>query len=427
MLQTVPGRSGRSIRLEGDAVNQPRLRIVGRSPRGGKPGLGRSNLPGMRVIGLMSGTSADGVDAALVEWPDDEAARPFRLVATASEPFSASLQKRVHTLAAGRLAGADVLSELASLDVELADRFASVAREAARIAGMSLSDVDAIASHGQTVGHFPERSATIQIGDPSRIAELTGCTVVADFRARDMAAGGEGAPLAPFFHWSCLADPTEHRVALNLGGISNVTWLPEGGAPDDVIAFDVGPANSLVDGVVQIVSEGRQSMDEDGAAARRGSVRRDWLDELLDDPYLRKAPPKSTGRERYGTAESEAWVERARAEAASLDDLVATLTAFTVEAITRACRDFLPATPSRVLVGGGGAANPVMMESLSRAVPGAHVEPFDAAGVPRQAAEAMAFSLMGRNTLLGLPNHLPRCTGAKRACVLGEIVDGRRT
>jgi anhydro-N-acetylmuramic acid kinase len=378
----------------------------------------------VRVIGLMSGTSADGVDAALVEWPEGDAPRPFRLVAFREAPYPAELQDRIHRLAAGRVSMGEALCELAALDVELGALFGDAAAALAAEAGVPLEQIDAVASHGQTVAHHPERRATLQIGDPSVIAERTGVTTVADFRPRDLAAGGEGAPLAPFFHFVAFAEPAEARVVLNLGGIANLTWLPRGGTADDVVAFDVGPANALVDGVVRLLSGGRERMDREGARARRGRVSEALFERLLDDPFLRRPPPKSTGRERYGSREAEALAEEWTATGHAPDDLVATLVAFSVEAVRRACGEFL-GPPDRVLVGGGGARNPAFLEALARAFAPAPVEPFDAAGVPAQAAEAMAFALMGRNALLGLPNHLPRCTGARRAAVLGEIVPGR--
>jgi anhydro-N-acetylmuramic acid kinase len=380
----------------------------------------------VRVIGLMSGTSADGVDAALVEWSDELAPRPFELIAFREEPFPPELQKRVHELAAGRLAPGDALRELAALDVALAERFAAAAAEVAQDAGLALTAIDAIASHGQTVAHHPELRASLQIGDPSLIAERTGCTTVADFRARDLAAGGEGAPLAPFFHHVALADANEDRLVVNLGGIANVTWLPRGGQPNDVVAFDVGPANALIDATVQLLSGGRERMDRDGAGARSGRVAADLLERLLDDEFLSRPPPKSTGRERYGLAEAEALTREWRAAGRPENDLLATLVAFTAEAIGRASRDFLDGTVERLLVGGGGAKNPTLMAALSTTFPAAEVAPFDAAGVPARAAEAMAFALMGRNALLGIPNHLPQCTGARRAAVLGEICPGSR-
>ena len=375
----------------------------------------------MRVIGLMSGTSADGIDAALVEWPDDSAARPFRLVSHAELRFEPELQARIHELAAGRVPGARALRELGALDVELAERFALAALRAAEAAGLGLEAVDAIGSHGQTVGHYPELRATLQIGDPSVIAERTGCTVVADFRPRDLAAGGEGAPLAPFFHWAALGHANEARLVLNLGGIANVTWLPIGGRAEDVIAFDVGPANSLMDGVVTALTNGAERFDRDGARAQRGRVIDALLAELLADDFLARRPPKSTGRERYGVAEAEAL---ARRFASVPSDLIATLVEFTAAAVGRAARDFLSGSPERLLVGGGGARNPALLSALARHLPGARVEPTEAAGVSSAAMEAMAFSLLARNALLGVPNHLPQCTGCGAARVLGEISIG---
>ncbi len=197
----------------------------------------------MRVIGLMSGTSADGVDAALVEWPQGDAPKPFELVAFRQDPFPESLQKRIHELAAGRLPPGSALSELAGLDVLLAERFAESAIALAESAGIPLAEIDAISSHGQTVAHHPELRATLQIGDPSLIAERTGCTTVADFRPRDIAAGGEGAPLAPFFHFAALSDPDESRLALNLGGIANLTWLPRGGDRPTDLRCQIGTSS----------------------------------------------------------------------------------------------------------------------------------------------------------------------------------------
>jgi anhydro-N-acetylmuramic acid kinase len=379
----------------------------------------------VKVIGLMSGTSADGVDAALVEWPDSPQVRPFRLLGYRETPYPPALQERIHRAAAGRVPGPELLAELAGLDVLLGERFASAAADVAASAGVGLEGVDAIASHGQTVAHFPERRATLQIGDPSVIAERTGCTTVADFRTRDVAAGGEGAPLAPFFHHAVLGHPGEGRLVLNLGGIANITWIRRAATPEEVVAFDVGPANSLIDGVVATLSGGAERMDRDGLRARRGTVAEDLLARLLDDEFLRRPPPKSTGRERYGIAEAERLVEEWGRSGRSPDDLIATLVAFSAEAVSLAAGAFLDGSPiDRVLVGGGGARNPALMGALADRFAGIPVEPFDRAGVPAEAAEAMAFSLMGRNALLGIPNYLPRCTGAREGAVLGEIAPG---
>jgi anhydro-N-acetylmuramic acid kinase len=236
---------------------------------------------------------------------------------------------------------------------------------------------------------------------------------------------GEGAPLAPFFHHAVFADSTESRGVLNLGGIANLTWLPAGADAEGVMAFDVGPANSLVDAVVTLATEGAARFDRDGERAASGAVIPTWLDEMNADPYLDRSPPKSTGRERYGMAEARTWVQRAEREGVSTQDLIATLVASSVGAIARAFRDMAALDGSdpdgRLYVGGGGARNGFVMRSLAEALPGITVETMDAGGVPSDAAEAMAFSLMGRNTLLGIPNQLPQCTGVSEARVLGVV------
>lgn len=375
----------------------------------------------------MSGTSADAVDAALVAWPDAGAgARPFELLAHREDPLPPALRERIHALASGRVAGPRTVEELVTLDVLLGERFAASALAVIDQAGLGREEVAAIASHGQTVGHYPEHRGTLQIGSPSLIAERTGLTTVADFRPRDMAAGGEGAPLAPFFHFAALASPSEGRLVLNLGGIANLTFIPPGAAPEDVVAFDVGPANSLLDGAVLHATGGSERFDRGGRRAAAGRVDATLLARLLDDEFLGRPPPKSTGRERYGTAEAEALVADAERDGRRIEDLLATLVAFTAESVARARSDFLPrpAGAERLLVGGGGSRNAALMGALADRLPGTPVEPLDTAGVPADAAEAMAFSLLGRNTLLGIPNHLPRCTGAAASRVLGIIVPG---
>ncbi|MEO1914848.1 MAG: anhydro-N-acetylmuramic acid kinase, partial [Myxococcales bacterium] len=291
----------------------------------------------MLVIGLMSGTSADGTDAALVEWPDNGRVSPFKLLAHVEAPFEPEFQRRVHALAGAALPGPQVLAEFAALDVELGERFAKAALGACSEADVAMGDVACIASHGQTVAHHPELRATLQIGDPSVIAERTGCTTIADFRTRDMALGGQGAPLAPFFHHAAFGSPDENRIALNLGGIANITWLPRSQDPDAVVAFDTGPANSLVDGAVAILSGGAERMDRNGARATNGQVDAGMLSMMLDDAYLAQLPPKSTGREHYGASAAQRWVDVAAERGRGANDLVATLVAFTATSVALAC------------------------------------------------------------------------------------------
>lgn len=376
----------------------------------------------MWIVGLMSGTSADAIDAALVEWPEGAEARPFRLLAYQEFPHAPELQREIHRLAAGELPGEAMLAELVRLDRVLGDRFADAVLALLDGAGVAASRIAAIGSHGQTVAHHPERGGTLQIGCPARIAERVGRPVVADFRRRDVAMGGEGAPLAPFFHHAVFADPAEPRGVLNLGGIANLTWLPAGDPGPGVVAFDVGPANSLIDGVVLLASDGRERCDVDGLRARRGRVVDAWLAELMRDPYLARPAPKSTGRERYGSAEARRWFERAQREGVAVDDLLATLIEFSVQAVAQAWRQVAAdAKRGRMLVGGGGARNRFGMERLAAALAPVSVEPMEAAGVPADAAEAMAFSLLARNALLGRPNQLPQVTGVAQARVLGVV------
>jgi anhydro-N-acetylmuramic acid kinase len=375
----------------------------------------------MYWIGLMSGTSADAIDAALVEWPDDARTRPFRLVAYRETPLAAGLQARIHALAADA-GGRGALRELAALHAELGDAFGAAACELIEEAPPGLGPVTGVASHGQTVAHHPDLGATLQIGDPARIAERSGLDVVSDFRARDLAVGGEGAPLAPFFHHAVLAARDENRLILNLGGIANLTWLPAGCPPEAVQAFDVGPANVLLDEVVRIDSEGRQQMDRGGVLAGRGRVHAETLERLLDDDFLRRPPPKSTGRERYGSEMAQALVAGWRQQERPVEDLLATLVAFTAAALGRAAKTWLEGgVVERVLLGGGGAANPTLRAALAEVFDPAPCEVLDRGGVPAAAAEAMAFSLMGRNALLGIPNHLPQVTGAAGPRVLGSL------
>jgi len=377
----------------------------------------------MWIVGLMSGTSADAIDVALVDWPEGADARPFELIAFREVPHPNSLQREIHRLAAGELEAGRMLEELVRLDRVLADGFADAVELVLGEAGLPLGRVEGVASHGQTVAHHPEHGGSLQIGCPARLAERLKRPVIADFRRRDLAMDGEGAPLAPFFHHAVFADREENRGVLNLGGIANLTWLPAGGARDSVVAFDVGPANALLDGVVSLATEGRERFDRGGALAPSGSVVATWLDEMMSDPYFHRPPPKSTGRERYGLAEAREWLARAQRESVSLEDLLSTLAEAATRAIAMAWRSMArdEGAKSRLYVGGGGVRNETVMELLAKALDGVVVEPMDVAGVPADAAEAMAFSLMGRNTLLGIPNQIPQCTGVREARVLGVI------
>jgi len=271
-------------------------------------------------IGLMSGTSADGIDAALVDL--GESPRELALVHFCSSPFSDSLRERIH----GALAGPVALRELLALDRELGERFAEAALALLRAAGIAPSAVAGIGSHGQTLAHYPdsEVAGSLQLGSAAEIHARTGIRVISDFRRADLAAGGQGAPLTPFLHHARFATDGERRAVLNIGGFTNVTYLPDSSA-DRLIAFDPGPGNALLDRAARWASAGREQFDEGGARARRGRVDEALLEELLSDPYFSLPPPKSTGHEHFG----EAFFERARrgieAAGGGADDLLATL------------------------------------------------------------------------------------------------------
>lgn len=395
----------------------------------------------MIAVGLMSGTSADGIDAAVVDLPPAGTPGVGRLLALTHHPYPAGVSARV--LAAGE--GRATTAEICHLHVYLAELFAEAALAAIAKAGLAPDDVTVIGSHGQTVYHAPEPReepslgsrpvqvrATLQLGQPQVIAERTGVTTVADFRPRDLAAGGQGAPLAPYAHALLFGRPDAAVAVQNLGGIANVTFVPAGAGADRILAFDTGPANMVIDGLVRLATGGRETYDRDGARAARGRVHAGLLEELLEEPYFARRPPKSTGRERFGEPYLAAVRSRGAALGLADDDLVATVTALTARSVVRAYRDFLPQPPGRILLCGGGARNPTLARMIADAAaetfPDAPpvVETTDAAGVPAEAVEAVAFAVLARETLAGLPTGLPHVTGAARPTVLGVVAPGRR-
>ena len=382
------------------------------------------------LVGLMSGTSADGVDAVAVRLQRDTPAGAPRVEVLAHhhEPFAEPVRRRV--LGAGGMRPVD----LALLHVEMGRRFAEAAMAVMRAARLAPSDVAAVVTAGLTVVHLPPgqgssahadadpealaRGATLALGDGDFIAELCGVLTICDLRARDRAAGGQGAPLVPFADEVLLRDPLRLRAALNLGGIANITLVPPRG---DVTAFDTGPGNMLVDGYVARATLGRQAFDRDGALARAGRVDRAWLARALAaDSFLDQPPPRSTGRERYGEVFLEAHADALGAMTAQ--DAAATLTAYTVESVARAVREHLPEAPSQLIVSGGGALNPAMMEALAEALAPIEVTDSQAAlGIPVLAKEAVAMAIIGDASLSGRPGNVPAVTGASRPAVLGKL------
>ena len=316
----------------------------------------------------------------------------------------------------------------------LGDVFATAVLETAKKKRVPLTSIDLVGSHGQTIYHIPQGRrfgkqilrSTLQIGEPSIIAERTGITTVADFRPRDVAAGGEGAPLVPYTDWLLFADRRKTRAVQNIGGIANVTYLPAGGDIGDVLAFDTGPGNMMIDRVVHLLTKGKLSYDAGGKFAIRGSIDRKLLADLMQHKYLRRKPPKTTGREEFGTDFTDDMYACAIGRGIAPLDIMLTVTAFTAHSIAEAYRRFLPKPVDEVILCGGGAWNRTLQLLLQNALSPAKVAVMDDYGISVDAKEAVSFAILAYATIRGQPNNVPSATGAKRSAVLGKIVPGRQ-
>jgi anhydro-N-acetylmuramic acid kinase len=356
----------------------------------------------------------------------------IRLEAFYTFPFPPGMREAILAASDSRSGTVDLLCRL---NVALGEIFAEAALEVARQASIPIGAVDLIGSHGQTVQHMPVPSplaghsirATLQLGEPSVIAERTGVMTVADFRPRDMAAGGEGAPLAPYVHYVLFGDAHRTRIIHNIGGISNVTVLPAGGELMDVLAFDTGPGNMPIDGAIGRLTGDRESFDKDGARARCGRVDQALVEELLAHPFLRRLPPKSTGREGFGSVFLDQVFARAMELGVMGDDLIATLTAFTAATIADAYRRFiLPRHPHlESVLCGGGSRNPTLTSWFSRELREVEWRVCDDFGISADALEAVIFAVLAHETVCGHAANVPTATGAKRAVILGKVVPGR--
>lgn len=355
-------------------------------------------------MGLMSGTSLDGADAALVDF----SANTPKTLAFATVPFTNDLRDRILALSS---AGTDPLELSGTVSTELADLYARAVEAVLAGAGVDRKAVAAIGCHGQTVRHRPDLGFTIQLNDPARLAELTGIDVVADFRRRDMAAGGQGAPLVPAFHEAIFRHPTRSRAVVNIGGISNVTWLPPSGR---TLGFDCGPGNVLLDGWAR-KHLGAQ-FDEDGKWASAGRTDAALLSRLLDEPFLRSPPPKSTGRELFRLE----WLQDRLPADFRAADVQSTLTDFTAHSIVGAIDRFCPST-DEIYLAGGGARNGALVSRIRGLAKGRPVAPTDKLGVPTGHVESMAFAWLAMKCVNREPVDLTAVTGARNPCVLGAI------
>jgi anhydro-N-acetylmuramic acid kinase len=382
----------------------------------------------MKVVGLMSGTSGDGVDAVLADIrgsDHDLKVRPLAFVSTAYPP---ELQQRILAASAS-----GTVADVCHLNVVLGEWFARAALRVIKQAGFEPRKIDLIGSHGQTLQHLPNAveepgvgtvRSTLQIAEPAVIAERTGIATVANFRPRDMAAGGQGAPLTPYAHYVLLRHRKRSRLVVNLGGIGNVTYLPAGKGLESVAAFDTGPGNMVMDGVVRRLTKGKEAMDRGGKLAAEGRVAVGLLANLLAHPYLKRNPPKSTGREEFGDEFVEQILSAQKAHRLKPPDLLATCALFTAITIGSA-RKWLNGPVDEVIVGGGGVKNRALMGDISSVFSPVPVRKLEAAGWESKAFEAVAFAVLAYQTVHGQAANVPSVTGATHPVVLGATVPGR--
>ena len=381
----------------------------------------------MFIIGLMSGTSADAIDAALCEMQGAPPLLKIRTVKAITYAYPQGFQTRIWDACLPAKSHVDTICQL---NFDMGELFAAAALEVIKQAGFQASDVDLIGSHGQTIWHMVQPSgqvsATLQITEAALIAERTGITTISNFRPRDVAAGGQGAPLTGYADWLLLRHPEHWRAIQNIGGMGNVTFLPP--LSDNVsmpLAFDTGPGNALIDGAVTILTDGKQTYDRDGLMASQGRIDEEWLQTLAQHPYYAVKPPKTTGRELFGAIMSAQLVEEGKARGLNDASIIATVTALTAASIADAYTRYAPASVREVILGGGGARNPALMGLLQSLLPAAQVMTHEDVGLDSDNKEALVFALLAHETWHGRAGNLPSLTGAKYPVVLGQITPGQ--
>jgi anhydro-N-acetylmuramic acid kinase len=380
----------------------------------------------MRVIGLMSGTSADGVDVALYEIEGAPPKLEARIVEAMRVPYDDALRKPILTACDPAESRVDAICRL---NAAMGEVFAAAVKALADRADFDLASVDLIASHGQTIWHDVaaggQVTSTLQVGAGGVIAERTGITTINDFRVRDVAAGGQGAPLTAYVDWLLLRRERGWRAVQNIGGMGNVTFLPPlDDANSPPLAFDTGPGNALIDGVVSLITHGELTYDRNGSLAGVGRVDEVWLDSLLAHPYFQRQPPKTTGREIFGMQMSQQLLDEGRARGLDHPAVVATLTALTAASIADAYRRFAPAPVAEVIIGGGGGSNPTLLRMLREMLAPAPVTLHEGIGLSSDFKEALVFAVLAYETWHNRPGTLPALTGAGHPTVLGQITPG---
>jgi anhydro-N-acetylmuramic acid kinase len=377
----------------------------------------------LRVAGLMSGTSADGVDVAIV----DITSRSQQIVAFGTTPYPTTIRKAIFRLCDSKTSSIENICHYHFL---LGRLFAKALMEQCKKNKIALSSINLIGSHGQTIYHNPSGirhgktliRSTLQIAEPSIIAQQTGITTVADFRPADIACGGQGAPLVPFIDYRLFANRRFSRAIQNIGGIANVTYLPAASTPDDIVAFDTGPGNMILDGLMTIITHGKKTYDRNGALAAKGTIHQPLLRELLKHPFFRRRPPKTAGRENFGLPYCQTLYRNAISKKLHPEDILATATAFTAVSIAEAYRRFLPADPDQIILCGGGAQNHTLVNLLRQQVKPAAFFTTSDFGIDSDAKEAVSFAILAWCTLKGVAGNVPAATGAAKPAILGKII-----
>lgn len=370
----------------------------------------------MLAIGIMSGTSLDGVDACLVDIKKSKKNK-FSIVHFTFVPYDKELKNKILDISLNKPCN---IQTICSLNVEIAKAYVKGVKKLLKDAKVNAKDIEFIAMHGQTVWHNPDgkdnyESSTLQLGDPSVLAAAFNVKVISNFRTMDMACGGGGAPLVPFANYVLYSSKKENIALQNIGGISNVTYLGKNSELKDVIAFDTGPGNILIDAAMRRLF--RKDFDDCGKIAKRGRVIDEVLQELMGDPYLYQKAPKSTGREKYSDAYLSEIIIKIRGLGGSDSDVITTLAAYTADSIIFSYEQFLPSI-DRVIVSGGGVFNEFIMERLSQRLPCVVEKEKN-----YEALEALSFAILGYYTLQGVPTNVPNVTGATKSCVLGNITN----
>jgi anhydro-N-acetylmuramic acid kinase len=386
--------------------------------------------PTRRIIGFMSGTSTDGIDTVVVEVSGARRETRVKTLAFRTYPYEPEIRQRIFDIyPPRRLSGRGITR----LSFDLGEVFAQAALDIIAEAGLTPADIDLIGHHGVFIYHDPadrrrgRSGAHLEIGEPAVIAERTGIPVVADLRVRDVAAGGNGSPLSPYVDWILFADAAKGRAVQNIGGIANVTGLPPNAALEEIQSFDTGPGSMLLDGLVARFTGGRDAFDRNGERAARGRVHPDLLQYLMKTPFIRQPPPKAAGRENFGDTFLRRLMKRADELRLDEDDVLATATAFTVEAIASHYERFLAPrfTIDEAVLGGGGVHNATMMRMLKARLPRITWLRHEDFGIDGDAREAISWAVLANESIQGVCNNVPSATGARHPVILGKFIPGR--